>query len=135
MPSDSTWRFKKTLLQKWLLVRKLKQSITESSKTNQYDLDRQTTKVSALSSGNVSKYEFVTDKDFLPENDLLEKAATQKWFEYSPLRKELKAQTVIAKDQFKSFKDQMNINNNNMEEDMSDKDKSDETVKDYWKDY
>ena len=29
----------------------------------------------------------------------------------------------------------MNINNNNMEEDMSDKDKSDETVKDYWKDY
>ena len=59
-------------------MRKLKQSITESSKTNQYDLDRQTTKVSALSSGNVSKYEFVTDKDFLPENDLLEKAATQK---------------------------------------------------------
>ena len=109
--------------------------MTESSKTNQYDLDRQTTKVSALSSGNVSKYEFVTDKDFLPENDLLEKAATQKWFEYSPLRKELKAQTGIAKDQFKSFKDQMNINNNNMEEDMSDKDKSDETVKDYWKDY
>ena len=135
MPSDSTWRFKKTFLQKWLLVRKLKQSITESSKTNQYDLDRQTTKVSALSSGNVSKYEFVTDKDFLPENDLLEKAATQKWFEYSPLREELKAQTGIAKDQFKSFKDQMNINNNNMEEDMSDKDKSDETVKDYWKDY
>ena len=29
----------------------------------------------------------------------------------------------------------MNINNNNMEEDMSDKDKSDETVKDYWKGY
>ena len=48
LPSDSTWRFKKTLLQKWLLVRKLKQSITESSKTNQYDLDRQTTKVSAF---------------------------------------------------------------------------------------
>ena len=29
----------------------------------------------------------------------------------------------------------MNINNNNMEEDVSDKDKSDETIKDYWKDY
>ena len=29
----------------------------------------------------------------------------------------------------------MIINNNNMEEDMSDKDNSDETVKDYWKDY
>ena len=29
----------------------------------------------------------------------------------------------------------MNINNNNMEEDVSGKDKSDETIKDYWKDY
>ena len=30
----------------------------------QYDLDRQTTNISALSSGNVRKYEFLTDKDF-----------------------------------------------------------------------
>ena len=29
----------------------------------QYDLDRQTAKISALSSGNVSKYEFLTGKD------------------------------------------------------------------------
>ena len=29
----------------------------------QYDLDRQTAKISALSSGNVSKYEFWTSKD------------------------------------------------------------------------
>ena len=42
----------------------------------QYVLDRQTAKISALSSGNVSKYEFLTDKDVLPEKDLLEKAAT-----------------------------------------------------------
>ena len=42
----------------------------------QYILDRQTAKISALSSGNVSKYEFLTDKDFLPEKVLLEKAAT-----------------------------------------------------------
>ena len=32
----------------------------------QYDLDRQTAKISALSSGNVSKYEFLTSKDVLP---------------------------------------------------------------------
>ena len=31
-----------------------------------YDLDRQTAKISALSSGNVSKYEFWTSKDVLP---------------------------------------------------------------------
>ena len=42
----------------------------------QYVLDRQTAKISALSSGNVSKYEFLTDKDVLPEKVLLEKAAT-----------------------------------------------------------
>ena len=33
----------------------------------QCDLDRQTAKISALSPGNVSKYEFLTGKDVLPE--------------------------------------------------------------------
>ena len=33
----------------------------------QYDLDRQTAKISDLSSGNVSKYEFLTRKDVLPK--------------------------------------------------------------------
>ena len=61
----------------------------------QYDLDRQTTKISALSSGNVSKYEFLTGKDVLLEKDLLEKSATMERFEYLPLGKELKLQTDI----------------------------------------
>ena len=39
----------------------------------------------------------MNDKDILPEKDLLEKAATMNRFEYSPLGKELKAQTDIAK--------------------------------------
>ena len=63
----------------------------------QYDLDWQTAKISALSSGNVSKYEFLTDKDVLAEKDLLEKAAALKRFEYSPIGKELNAQTDVAK--------------------------------------
>ena len=42
----------------------------------QYDLDRQTAKISPLSSGNVNKYEFWTGKYVLPEKELLEKAAT-----------------------------------------------------------
>ena len=50
----------------------------------QYNLDRQTAKLSALSSGNISKIEFLTSKDVLPEKNLLEKAATMKRFEYSP---------------------------------------------------
>ena len=71
----------------------------------QYDLDRQTAKISALSSGNVSKYEFLTGKDVLPKKDLLEKAATMKRFEYSPLGKELKAQTDIAKKKYQKLED------------------------------
>ena len=63
----------------------------------QYNLHRETTKTSALSSGNVSKYDFLTGKDVLPKKCLLEKAAALKRFEYSPLCKKLKAQTDIAK--------------------------------------
>ena len=55
-----------------------------------YDLDIQIAKISTLSSGNVSKYEFLNGKDVLPEKDLLEKAATTKRLEYSRLGKELK---------------------------------------------
>ena len=38
----------------------------------QHDLERQTPEISALSSGNVSKYEFLTSKDVLLEGDLKE---------------------------------------------------------------
>ena len=53
----------------------------------QYNLDRETAKISAISSGNVSKYEFLTGKDVLIEKVMLEKAAALKRFEYSPLGK------------------------------------------------
>ena len=56
----------------------------------QYDLDRKTAKISALSPENVSKYELLTGKDVLPEKDLLKKAATIKRFEFVPLGSELK---------------------------------------------
>ena len=76
----------------------------------QCSLDRQTTKISAFSSGNVSKYEFLTGKDVLPEKDFLEKAAAIKIFEYSPLGKELKAQTDIAKKQYQKLDDTFKSN-------------------------
>ena len=59
----------------------------------QYNLDRETAKIFALSSGNVSKYEFLTGIYILSQKDLLEKATTMKRLEYFPLDKELKAQT------------------------------------------
>ena len=74
----------------------MKMSIIEKIKTinnkieqnkAQYSLDKQTAKTSALSSGNVSKYELLTGKDVLIEKYLLEKAAALKRLEYSPLAK------------------------------------------------
>ena len=75
----------------------------------QYDIDRQTAKISALSSGNVSKYEYLTCKDVSPENDLLETAATIKRFEYSPLDRELKTQTDIANKQYQKLDDSFKL--------------------------
>ena len=56
-----------------------------------------------MSSGNASKFEFLTGKDVLSEKDLLQKAAAIKRFEYSPLDKELKKQTSVAEKQYQSF--------------------------------
>ena len=49
----------------------------EQNKT-QYDLARKTDKISALSPGNVSKFEFLTGKDVLPEKELVEKENNEK---------------------------------------------------------
>ena len=67
-----------------------------------YDLDRETDKISTLSSGNV-KYEFLTGKDVLSKKDLLEKAAAIKKFEYSLLGKESKKQTSVSEKQYQKF--------------------------------
>ena len=66
-------------------------------KKPQYNLDRQAAKISALSSRNVHKCQFLTGKDVLPKKYFLEKATTMQIFEYCPLGKELKTQTDIAK--------------------------------------
>ena len=77
----------------------------EQSKA-QYNLDRKTAKISALSWRNVSEYEFLTSKDVLPEKDLLGKTAELEIFEYSLLGKKLKAQTDIAKKQYQKLDDE-----------------------------
>ena len=82
-------------------MRKLKQSIAKLSKTKLNMIEiRQTAKISAFSSRNVSKYEFLNSKDVLPEKDLLEKAAALKIFKYSPLGKELKGKSSAAEKQY-----------------------------------
>ena len=56
----------------------------------QYDLERQTAEISALSLRNAGKSEFLTDKGVLLDKRLLEKAATTKRFEYLALDSEFK---------------------------------------------
>ena len=59
--------------------------IDEKIKANkaQYELDGETAKISALSSGELEKYEYFTGKDLGYKPDTIEKAK----FEYSPLGK------------------------------------------------
>ena len=47
----------------------------------QYDLDRQNDKISALSSDELDKYEYLTGEDFGCTPDVVQKSK----FEYSPL--------------------------------------------------
>ena len=49
----------------------------------QYDLDRKAAKISALSSNNLDKYEYLTGEDFGLKPNIIEQAR----FEYSPLCK------------------------------------------------
>ena len=49
----------------------------------QYDLDREAAKISALSSGELDKYEYLTGEDLGYKHGVVEKAE----FEYSPLGK------------------------------------------------
>ena len=52
----------------------------------QYKLDREAAKISALSSGELEKYEYLTGEDLGYKPDVIQKAN----FEYSPLGKVFK---------------------------------------------
>ena len=58
-----------------ILDRKIKQNKAD------YDLHRQNAEISALSSGDLNKYEYLTNKDLGYKPDPIQKAK----FEYSPL--------------------------------------------------
>ena len=63
----------------------------------QYNINREAAKLSALSSGKIHKYEYLTDKDILPSNQqqIIENAK----FTYSPLGKAFEQQMKTIKDQ------------------------------------
>ena len=65
----------------------------------QYDINREAAKISALSSGKIHKYEYLTGEDILPSNQ--QKIIEQAKFTYSPLGKAFDKQTKTIEDQVK----------------------------------
>ena len=83
----------------------------------QYDINREAAKISALSSGKIDKYEYLTGEDILPSGQ--QQVIEQAKFTYSPLGKAFEKQTKTIEDQgekqIKAIQDnkeqQVNINN------------------------
>ena len=65
----------------------------------QYDINREAAKISALSSGKIDKYEYLTGEEILLPNQhqIIEQAT----FTYSPFRKAFEKQTKTIEDQVK----------------------------------
>ena len=69
----------------------------------QYDINREDAKISALSSGKIHKYEYLTGEDILPSNQ--QQIIEQAKFTYSPLGKAFKKQIKTIEDQRKKHVD------------------------------
>ena len=65
----------------------------------QYDINREAAKISALSSGKIDKYEYLTGEEILPPNQ--QQIIQQAKFTYSPLGKAFEKQIKTIEDQGK----------------------------------
>ena len=65
----------------------------------QYDINREAAKISALSSGKIHKYEYLTGEDILPSNQ--QQIIEQARFTYSSLGKAFEKQIKTIEDQGK----------------------------------
>ena len=63
----------------------------------QYNINREAAKISALSSGKIHKYEYLTGEDILPSSS--QQIIEQAKFTYSPLGKAFEKQIKTIKDQ------------------------------------
>ena len=91
----------------------------------QYDINRQAAKISALSSGKIDKYEYLTGEEILPSNQ--QQIIQQAKFTYSPLGKAFEKQIKTIEDQgnkqVKTIQDNkiVNINKDDYKDDYKDK--------------
>ena len=63
----------------------------------QYNINREAAKISALSSGKIDKYEYLTGEEILPSNQ--QQIIEQAKFTYYPLGKAFEKQTKTIEDQ------------------------------------
>ena len=63
----------------------------------QHDINRETAKILALSSGKIHKYKYLTGEDILPSNQ--QQIIEQAKLTYSPLGKAFEKQTKAIEDQ------------------------------------
>ena len=66
----------------------------------QYDIDREAAKISALSSNNIGKYEYLNGEEILPSNQ--QQIIEQAKFAFSPLEKALEKQIKTIEDEGKN---------------------------------
>ena len=76
----------------------------------QYDINREAAKISAISSGEIDKYEYLTGEEILPSNQ--QQIIEQAKFTYSPIGKDFEKQTKTIEDkgekQIKAIQDNRN---------------------------
>ena len=72
----------------------------------QYDINREADKISALSSGKIRKYEYLTGEDILSSNQ--QQIIEQAKFTYSPLEKAFEKQIKTIEDQGKKLVEALN---------------------------
>ena len=89
----------------------------------QYDINREAAKISALSSGKIDKYEYLTGEEILLSNQ--QQIIQQAKFNYSPLGKALEKQIKTIEDQgkkqVKAIQDNKQVVNINKDDDYKDK--------------
>ena len=94
LASDNPLRFRKNLFN---IYNKNHDNGQIRDEKLQYDVNREAAKISALSSGKIHKYEYLTGEDILPSNQ--QQIIEQAKFTYSPLRKAFEKQIKTIEDQ------------------------------------
>ena len=87
----------------------------------QYDINREAAKISALSSGKIDKYEYLTGEEILPSNQ--QQIIQEAKFNYSHLGKALEKQIKTIEDQGKKQVKAIQDNNQLVNKDNDYKDK------------